>query len=212
MIYTNDIKTLRIRPFNPRKDITENYLQWFEDPDVTRHNSHGIMKIDADDVKEHVADKSRLVWAIEVRDKTLGLHIPRGGTGKPRPFNTEYNCWAHVGNVALQSINWINRSAELAIIIGDKGVWGRGIGVWACQKVLYHAFYIMGLNRVWTGTSETNEGMQVVALKIGMHYEGTFSDGMWLNGSFVDVPVYAIIEEHIRGYHTANQELIVEEE
>jgi RimJ/RimL family protein N-acetyltransferase len=207
MIYVNNTKTLRIRPFNPKKDITEDYLQWFEDPDVTKHNSHGLFRMAQQDAKDYMGNKDQVVWAIEVRDdKEYPIEILNNETLNINPNKR----WAHVGNAALQSINFINRSAELAIIIGDKGVWGRGIGEWACQKLLYHAFYIMGLNRVWTGTAETNEGMRTVARKIGMRYEGAFKDGMWLNGRFIDVLVYGIVTEYLRGFVISKQELMLE--
>ena len=63
--------------------------------------------------------------------------------------------------------------------------------------MLYHAFYKLNLNRIWTGTVATNLGMRRVAEKIGMKEEGCFREGSFVQGEHHDIIMYSILR---RGY------------
>ena len=176
MLYANE--SMRIVPFS-RAHMTEKYRSWFYDRDITRNNSHGLFPY-TDEAMERfwreIDSRERVVWAIE----KIGV-IPK------HPYYSE----EHFGNVSLQSINFIHRSAELAIVLS---VSGKGYGTQACRWVLEHSFVMLNLNRVWTGTAASNEGMKRVCEKIGMTHEGTYKDAMWLSGSFVNVEAYGIVK------------------
>ena len=45
-----------------------------------------------------------------------------------------------LGSISLKDINWINRSAELGIFIGDKEFRGKGYGTEAIQLLLDYGF------------------------------------------------------------------------
>lgn len=185
MIYQND--KIRIRPFE-KADATDRYRQWFHDADTTRYNSHGLFAYTPEQARAFVAalegDRSRIIWAIEVVNPAW----INEASGEIYP-----ECkWIHVGNVSLQSINLLNRSAELAVVIGEAEGRGKGYGLQACEWVVKHAFRRLGLNRVWTGTAETNVAMRRVCEKLGMLGEGRFKQGMFLDGRFVDVIAYGL--------------------
>lgn len=155
-----------------------NYEGWFSDPEVTQFNSHGVWPKTPDEFHQYVIslknDKSRLV--LMMVDKITGKHI---------------------GNISLQGINWINRSAEFAIIIGEKDYWGQGLAKESMATLFNHAFSGMNLHRIWTGTSELNIGMQKAIEKIGMIKEGTFQEAIFTNGEFYDIYEYAILSDHL---------------
>lgn len=167
---------VKMRPFT-HDDITDRYRSWFHDPEITQYNSHGLFpytrKKEAE-LLEDIEEGRRIVWAIDAM-------TPHG--------------WVLVGNCSLQSINYHNRSAEFAIVIGDKKYWGKGIGTFALKMAIHHAFVVMGLHRVWTGTAATNLGMQHTCTKAGMHREGRFKHGMYLRGKFVDIFAYGIVRK-----------------
>ena len=176
MIYKDEISGVGIRPFDPDLDITKEYINWFYDPDVTRHNSHGLRHYSEEEMRGHSHKKHSIVWAIDYKNK-------------------------HVGNVSLQNINHINRSAELSIIIGDKSTWRRGVGSVACGMVLKHGFAALGLNRIRAGTARSNIGMQKICVNIGMQQEGVLREGQFLHGVFVDVLTFGILKAEY--YHIA---------
>jgi RimJ/RimL family protein N-acetyltransferase len=166
------------------------------DPETTRFNSWGLFPYTPVQMEAFVktiehGDSAKIVWAIEVAVTELAdpiMNFPN------RPSATVLS-WIHVGNISLQSINWLNRSAELAVVIGEAEARGVGVGRQACQWVVDHAFLRLALHRVWTGTAATNTAMQKTCAGIGMAQEGRFKHGMFLGGAFVDVLAYGITSD-----------------
>ena len=162
-----------------RKDIEDDqYRSWFTNQDVTKFNSHGLFP---------KSEKDLMAFADNLGINNLVLKICYGDV-----CSDGVN-W--IGNASLQSFNFINRSAELAIVIGEKTDWRRGIGTSVCNILLYHAFMKIGFNRVWTGTSSLNIGMQRVCEKIGMKHEGISRAGMYLLGEYSDIFHYGILRK-----------------
>src|SRR5260370_31478906 len=42
----------------------------------------------------------------------------------------------YIGAITFHAINWLNRSAGLGIVIGDKSYWGRGYGTYAMRVMM----------------------------------------------------------------------------
>jgi len=99
----------------------------------------------------------------------------------------------HVGNIALQEINWVNRSAEFAILIGDRTAWGNGYGRDAARLLLDHGFNALNLHRVHCGTFEDNETMQRLALYLGMREEGRRREAAFKDGRYVDILEFGVL-------------------
>ena len=172
-----ELKNLRLVTFNPqdleKNGVTSKYLNWFGDKEVTAHNSHGLFpqtKKGLDEFFEEMNSNKIIVMAIIHKENNI-----------------------HIGNIALQRFDWINRSAELAIVMGEKDYWKKGYATIACKCLLYHGFMKLNIHRLWTGTSETNTGMQKLAKKIGMIQEGVFKDAMFLNGEYRNIYEYGMI-------------------
>ena len=188
-LYEND--DIYVRPFT-ENDMKEPYLNWFHDPKVTEFNSHGLFPYTSVQKKAFIASlDTNVVWAIMAKE-TIVATVDREIV-KKEPFNT------HIGNISLQSINWINRSAEFAVVIGNTNYWGKGI----CTQVGYwlfnHGFKKLNLNRIWSGTAAVNTGMIKVFKKLGMKEEGRFRQGTYLAGDYYDVVCYGILRnEHKR--------------
>lgn len=200
MIYEND--KIMIRPFT-KDDISDKYRSWFFDSETTKYNSHGLFPYTKEQAEAFVKDLEgstiKIVWAIIQKTEFEKIK------NRPFPFSESEikerrDGGIHVGNISLQSINLHNRSAELAIVIGEADARGKGYGLQVCQLVLNHGFNKIGLNRIWTGTAATNIAMQKVCEKLGMQQEGVFREGMFLNGEYVDVYAYGILKgEYLYG-------------
>lgn len=178
-------------PFNQTYNTLQ-YQSWFDDKEVTQYNSHGVFPHSKKSTEQFLKDIELgkiLVWAITVCK--IG-HKDYEHTTPPK-----HKHGIHIGNVSLQSINWINRSAELAIFIGEKDFHNKGIGKVACNVTLNHAFNVLNMSRVWTGTAATNIGMQKICLSLGLKREGTFKQGVFLNGRYEDVYYYGILRDEI---------------
>lgn len=157
------------------KDVEGNYARWFNDPEITLFNSHGRFPMTADKLKDFVksAYASNTALVLAVCDKQHDKHV---------------------GNISLQSISWVDRSAEIAFVLGEKEYWGKGVMLEAGKMILVHGFNMLNLHRIHCGTSSDNTGMQKLAVKLGMTQEGIRKDAMFKNGKFVDIIEYGIIK------------------
>jgi len=95
--------------------------------------------------------------------------------------------------VALQRIDPIARSAEFAIVIGEREAWGKGVGKEAGRLICQHGFSVLNLNRIHCGTFETNEAMRRLAVDLGMREEGRRREAAFKDGRFVDVVEFGVL-------------------
>lgn len=99
-----------------------------------------------------------------------------------------------LGLVSLVSINYMNQSAEFHIMIGDIQNQGRGIGTYAVNTMLNHAFNNMNLQRVELTVLEENVRARHLYEKCGFVYEGRKRKAKFKNGKFVDMLMYSILK------------------
>lgn len=155
-------------------DISKKYLSWLNDPQTNLYNSHSIFPYTIEQLKDYIKgidNKSKMVLAI--CDQKSGKHI---------------------GNISLQNIDWVARSAEFAILIGEKEFWGKGIGEETGKLMVQYGFNRLNLNRIHCGTSSENVGMQKLALNLGMKPEGVRIQAMYKNGKYADILEYGILK------------------
>lgn len=161
-----------VRPFC-EADLAGAYMSWFEDQDVCKYNSHGKFFKTAAYFRsfyESLDSENQVVWAIC------------------------HNMDGHIGNISLQGISLINRNAELAILLGDKRHWGKGVAKMAGRKLIQHGFDKLNLERIYCGTAASNEAMKRLALALGMAQEGCRRSHLYLDGGWVDVIEYGLLK------------------
>jgi len=157
-----------------QKHVCENYVQWLNDKEVCRENSHG-------DVYNTVEMTKAYVKSVDRSDKIAAFAIIAKNENR------------HIGNISLGDISWRRNSGEIAIIIGDKKFWGKNIGTRAYKLVIEYAFGMLDLHRLYSGMTVRNKGMIKVAEKSGMVREGIFKDAFFKDGEYRDIVQYAII-------------------
>lgn len=153
-------------------DLDGPYPTWFEDQDVCRYNSHGKFfrpRAYFEAYLNQPDQQDRVVLAI--------CHVADG----------------HIGNVSLQGISLIDRTAEFAIIVGDKRHWHKEVGSLAGRALVAHGFNKLNLERIYCGTAATNMGMQKLAVSLGMTLEGTRRQHLFLDGARVDMLEYGVL-------------------
>lgn len=99
-----------------------------------------------------------------------------------------------LGLVSLVSINYMYQSAEFHIMVGDISNQGRGIGTYAVNEMLRHAFFNMNLQRVELTVLEDNIRAKRLYEKCGFVYEGRKRKAKYKNGRFVDMLMFAILK------------------
>lgn len=166
-------KGIYLRPLMPA-DANGPYPAWLNDAEVCSGNSHHRYPYSSTAAAKFIENTEN------ARDRMILAII-------------ESNSGLHIGNIALQNIDSVNRSAEIAILIGHKASWGKGYGTVACRLLIGHAFDTLNLRRIYCGTFRTNHGMQKVALSVGMQLEGTRREAVYKDGQYIDVLEYGIL-------------------
>lgn len=161
-------------------EVEEAVSRWFNDIEVTKYNSHGQFffskhKLIYDKIDN---DGSQLIFAILVEQDNRGIDGIKFGK--------------YVGNVSLQEIDLINRTAEIAIIIGEKEYWGKGIAAEAFKCMIKHGFERLNLYKIYAGTASENEGMIKAFEKTELLEECVLYNELYLDNKRMNIVRYTI--------------------
>jgi RimJ/RimL family protein N-acetyltransferase len=155
---------LYLRPL-AETDIDGEYLAWLHDPDVTRYLETGRFPSTPETLRaylrrfEHATDN----LAFAIVDKATDLHI---------------------GNVTLNAINWVHRTADTGLMIGRKEFWGRGYAFEAWSVLIEYAFTRLNLRKLIAGVIEDNAASLHVLRRLGFQIEGTRRAAVFVDGSY----------------------------
>ncbi|HEY6395613.1 MAG TPA: GNAT family protein [Candidatus Binataceae bacterium] len=105
---------------------------------------------------------------------------------------------AYIGAIGLHGIDWIIRSAEIGIVIGDKSRWGTGYGTDAMRVIMRLGFDKMNLHRMWLRVFDFNQRAIVSDEKCGFRRWGVLRDGKFLKGKYHDTIIMGIVEDEYR--------------
>lgn len=100
-----------------------------------------------------------------------------------------------LGLVSITSINQLNQSGTLHIMIGERDNRGKGMGYYAVSEMIKHAFFNLNLHRIELDVLATNIVAQKLYEKCGFVKEGIRRKAVYKNGAFVDMYIYAILRE-----------------
>ncbi|GGH55569.1 hypothetical protein GCM10008014_25300 [Paenibacillus silvae] len=98
-----------------------------------------------------------------------------------------------LGFVAIYRIEWNNRSAQLAIGIGEARDRGKGYGSDALALILRYAFHELNLNRIALDVIEYNEAARKAYLKAGFREEGRHRAAVLRDGTQYDLISMSIL-------------------
>ncbi len=141
-------RSITLRPFKA-SDVHEAYLDWLADPIVNQFSQRlGAKRPTAVEAKQYLEN-------LHADEVVLGIHMNDG---------------RHVGNIKYGPVDWRNMRADISILIGEKSVWGQGIGSEAIYLVTKYLFEEAHLNRVDAGSN--NPAFIKTVQKIGWCEEG----------------------------------------
>jgi ribosomal-protein-alanine N-acetyltransferase len=174
----HDIQALRgplagdrvlVRPFTGG-DISEAYIGWLRDPEVVRFSSQRL--------HVHTLQSCQDYLASFTDSSNHFLAICDQKTGSMLGTLTVYCSVPH-------------GTADIGIMIGERNVWGKGIGAEAFCLVLSALKASGAIRKVTAGTLAVNQGMVRIMEKAGMRHEATRRAQELLEGAPVDVVYYA---------------------
>ncbi len=129
---------------------------WFNDADTTRYLEQGLYP-NSREQQRHYLD---------------GLNTPDGD--RLATLIWSKSAETLVGTASLSAISWQHRSAETAVVIGDRvgRVDDLFHGLEAHARLVEHAFEVMGLERVGSGQARPLADWQRLQLLFGFRPEG----------------------------------------
>jgi [ribosomal protein S5]-alanine N-acetyltransferase len=154
-------------------DLTDDYIQWLNDPEVVRFSNQRFLTHDRDSCHAFLRsfkDSPNLFLSV----KTLA--------GRPIGTMTAYRSLPH-------------GTADIGIMIGDRGVWGGGYGQDAWNTLMRWLLEQPGIRKVTAGTLACNLGMLRLMTRSGMVLEGVRRAQELVEGEPQDIMLYAKFAE-----------------
>jgi RimJ/RimL family protein N-acetyltransferase len=171
-----------LRAFGP-EDLTERYLGWLNDPEVTQYMESGVFPSTMRDLESFyqrvAASRSDVLMAI----------IDKAST-------------EHIGNVKLGPIQWVHRSAIFGIMIGEKKFWGRGVGTEATRLIVEYGFDRLNLNRIDLGVFAEHDAGVRCYQKLGFKLEGRLRQDLFQGGEYKDRLWMGLLRSEYAGRQT----------
>jgi RimJ/RimL family protein N-acetyltransferase len=173
-----DGKLVRIRAYE--KSDLDAVMAWINDEEVTRNLG------------------APLIYPMSREAEENYLAANASGDGPDRRWAIETLAGDYLGGISLMSIDWIDRSAQVGIVIGSKTHWGKGFGTDAMRLVLRFAFDKMNLHRVWLNVYDFNPRGIKSYEKCGFKREGIQREYRYIDGKYHDAMLMAILEDEYR--------------
>jgi RimJ/RimL family protein N-acetyltransferase len=153
---------LYLRPLEP-DDLTEDYLAWLHDPDVTRYLETGRFPTTPAALRAYLGrfETATDNLAFAIVDKATDLHV---------------------GNVTLNNVNWVHRRADTGLMIGRREFWGRGFAFEAWTLLIDYAFERLGLRKIIAGVVVDNAASVAVLERLGFQVEGRLREDVLVDG------------------------------
>jgi diamine N-acetyltransferase len=164
-------KLVRLRP--PKPDDAPLMISWFQDLEVTRFMALRFPP-SIDTEKEWLDRMARspddVVWVIE--------HDGRA-----------------VGATAIHQIDWVSGFGTTGTSIGDKSVWGKGIGGEVMQLRAHYAFTQLPLRKLKSAYFDGNEASARAQAAAGYREVGRYRADRFIDGRWVDQIITELLRD-----------------
>ncbi len=165
-----------------REDLPQLWA-WYQNPDLMRH----------------------LVGTFRYRSETDALAYMERWL---QTSETEVRCAIEeidtgqlIGMTFLTGIDKIHSHGEAHCFLGDVDIRGKGWGRTALAMMLDHAFYDLGLHRMYVELMVTNQAAFRMDSSVGFLVEGTKKEAAFKDGRWVDVICMGMTEERYFEVH-----------
>ena len=156
--------TIRLRPLEKRD--MELKVKWYNDPEVNR---------------TLILNEKLLL------DKSLQWFDKADCDDSRRDFIIETEGGESVGLIGLLGIDRLHGTAECFCVIGQKEVWGKGIGTQAHSLLIPWAFDELDLHKIWAVVYTNNAAVLKLVKKLGFKIEGTLREEKYISGKRIDL-------------------------
>jgi RimJ/RimL family protein N-acetyltransferase len=165
---------LRLRAME-REDV-KRFYEWVNDPEVTNGLSLYLPMSSREEERWFESQQER-----DPHERPLSIEL-RQGDG-----------WRLIGNCGVFGIDWVNSSAELGIMIGEKTVWNQGFGSQVMTLLLRHCFETLNLDRAFLRVFGENARARRSYEKAGFVVEGCLRQAVFKNGKYDDIYIMSVL-------------------
>lgn len=146
--------------------LSDRYVAWLNDPIVVRYSEQRH--------RHHTQEQCRKYWEMMHTEGHILLAILL----KQTPL-------LHIGNLSA-AIDHPNQTADLAIMLGERELWGQGYGSEAWSATVDELLLNQGLRKITAGTMSKNKAMLNLMKRADMAQEGCRIGQFLLDGDIVD--------------------------
>ena len=177
-----------LSPKGVSEDEINKFTEWMNDFEVTDYTGRTGQIVTIPSEKEYLENASK-------------------GNDK-RSFNiVDLKEGKLVGSIALERFDWIGKSAELGIFIGDAEYRDKGYGTEAINLLLEYGFKYLNLHSIRLHLLSINERAHKCYLKCGFKDTGRFRENIYLNGEYYDKLQMDILENEFNGDYIRNKKV-----
>ena len=164
-----------LRPLS-ENDVSQEYLNWLNDPEVNRFSRRRNEVLFLQDVLDYVNEANR-------SDKKLlmGIFVKKG--------------LKHIGNVLLSEIDYYNGVCEISNLIGEKDYWGNGYAFDVDKYLIHHAFSKMKMRKILIGNISANRGATFLSSQLGFKLEGVLKEHVVFGQGYANVLRFGLVKD-----------------
>ncbi len=151
-------------------DISPSYVGWLNDPEVVSYSNQRFRRHDFHTSEAYLRSfdgSPNQFWSIRL-----------AADGKMIGTMTAYLAPEH-------------GTADIGLLIGERGVWGQGYGLEAWQRLMNHLWNEHAVRKITAGTVAGNVGMIRVMERAGMQHEATRRQQEIIDGEPQDIVYFA---------------------
>ncbi len=168
------------------EDANSRYLKWISDPEVNAYLTVGKFPPAIEELSQYIdgfaGSSSSVAYAI--------VHLDGDG---------------HVGNVTLNGINWISGTADVGLMIGEKGHAEAKCVHAVLSMLIPYAFDVLGLRRLYLGVLEGNKPYYDAAQRMNLVEEGRWRQHSLVHGQFQDEVWFGVLKKERSSLQYCNE-------
>lgn len=153
-------------------DINDKYCSWLNDLEVNQYMQSRYSPWNIEKMKSYIDSLSKYEYIFAI---------------------CQIDTDEHIGNIKIGPVDWINRKAEISILLGEKDKWGKGYGSEAIALMNTYAFETLSLHKLTAGCYVSNIGSKNIFMKNGYKEEGVLRQHIAFCGRYEDALTFGIL-------------------
>ncbi len=164
-------KLALLRP--PKPEDAPHMITWFEDMEVTRflaRTTPPSLEMEHEWLEKMARSQDDVLWVVEFEGRRVGV-------------------------TAIHAIDWKDGHGTTGTTIGDKTVWGKGIGREVMQLRAAYGFVHMPLRKLKSAYFDGNEASAKAQAAAGYRVVGRYRAEHFMGGRYVDMIATELLRE-----------------